>query len=159
MATLRDIRRRIRSVKSTAQMRKIAQEVSKAIGEQGRAARDIIKAAGLPNVLPSSTNPTMPYTVNTIDEHLDMLMVCHHLDPAIAEDVAFAESRIFSLGQSKEKSGFSRIKELLWPTMERIETLQRSGKAITGVPSGFVDLDALTSGFQGSELVVVAAVG
>ncbi|MDO9188396.1 MAG: urease subunit alpha, partial [Sulfurimicrobium sp.] len=55
---------------------------------------DIIKAAGLPNVLPSSTNPTMPYTVNTIDEHLDMLMVCHHLDPAIAEDVAFAESRI-----------------------------------------------------------------
>lgn len=47
-----------------------------------------------PNVLPSSTNPTMPYTVNTIDEHLDMLMVCHHLDPAIAEDIAFAESRI-----------------------------------------------------------------
>jgi urease subunit alpha len=48
----------------------------------------------MPNVLPSSTNPTMPYTVNTIDEHLDMLMVCHHLDPAIAEDIAFAESRI-----------------------------------------------------------------
>jgi urease subunit alpha len=48
----------------------------------------------MPNVLPSSTNPTRPYTVNTIDEHLDMLMVCHHLDPAIAEDVAFAESRI-----------------------------------------------------------------
>ena len=47
-----------------------------------------------PNVLPSSTNPTMPYTVNTVDEHLDMLMVCHHLDPAIAEDLAFAESRI-----------------------------------------------------------------
>src|SRR5690606_7696621 len=52
------------------------------------------RACGLPNVLPSSTNPTRPYTVNTIDEHLDMLMVCHHLDPAIAEDVAFAESRI-----------------------------------------------------------------
>jgi urease subunit alpha len=51
-------------------------------------------AAGLPNVLPSSTNPTMPYTVNTIDEHLDMLMVCHHLDASIAEDLAFAESRI-----------------------------------------------------------------
>jgi urease subunit alpha len=49
---------------------------------------------GEPNVLPSSTNPTRPYTVNTLDEHLDMLMVCHHLDPAIAEDVAFAESRI-----------------------------------------------------------------
>ena len=50
--------------------------------------------AGLPNVLPSSTNPTRPYTVNTIDEHLDMLMVCHHLDPSIPEDLAFAESRI-----------------------------------------------------------------
>ena len=63
-------------------------------GAGGGHAPDIIRAAGLPNVLPSSTNPTMPYTVNTIDEHLDMLMVCHHLDPAIAEDIAFAESRI-----------------------------------------------------------------
>ena len=63
-------------------------------GAGGGHAPDIITLAGEPNVLPSSTNPTMPYTVNTIDEHLDMLMVCHHLDPAIAEDVAFAESRI-----------------------------------------------------------------
>ncbi|MEM7259710.1 MAG: urease subunit alpha [Pseudomonadota bacterium] len=63
-------------------------------GAGGGHAPDIIKACGLSNVLPSSTNPTRPYTVNTIDEHLDMLMVCHHLDPAIAEDVAFAESRI-----------------------------------------------------------------
>ena len=63
-------------------------------GAGGGHAPDIIKACGEPNVLPSSTNPTRPYTVNTIDEHLDMLMVCHHLDPAIAEDVAFAESRI-----------------------------------------------------------------
>jgi urease subunit alpha len=63
-------------------------------GAGGGHAPDIIRAAGLPNVLPSSTNPTMPYTVNTIDEHLDMLMVCHHLDPSIAEDLAFAESRI-----------------------------------------------------------------
>jgi urease subunit alpha len=63
-------------------------------GAGGGHAPDIIKACGEPNVLPSSTNPTMPYTVNTIAEHLDMLMVCHHLDPAIAEDVAFAESRI-----------------------------------------------------------------
>ena len=63
-------------------------------GAGGGHAPDIIKAAGLPFVLPSSTNPTMPYTVNTIDEHLDMLMVCHHLDPSIAEDIAFAESRI-----------------------------------------------------------------
>lgn len=63
-------------------------------GAGGGHAPDIIKACGLPNVLPSSTNPTRPYTVNTVDEHLDMLMVCHHLDPSIAEDVAFAESRI-----------------------------------------------------------------
>ena len=63
-------------------------------GAGGGHAPDIIKAAGLKNVLPSSTNPTRPYTINTVDEHLDMLMVCHHLDPSIAEDVAFAESRI-----------------------------------------------------------------
>ncbi|WP_439639395.1 urease subunit alpha [Nevskia sp.] len=63
-------------------------------GAGGGHAPDIIKAAGEPNVLPSSTNPTRPYTVNTVDEHLDMLMVCHHLDPGIPEDVAFAESRI-----------------------------------------------------------------
>ena len=63
-------------------------------GAGGGHAPDIIKVAGLPNVLPSSTNPTRPYTVNTLDEHLDMLMVCHHLDPSIPEDIAFAESRI-----------------------------------------------------------------
>jgi urease subunit alpha len=63
-------------------------------GAGGGHAPDIIKVCGIPNVLPSSTNPTRPYTVNTVDEHLDMLMVCHHLDPGIAEDVAFAESRI-----------------------------------------------------------------
>ena len=63
-------------------------------GAGGGHAPDIIAAVGQSNVLPSSTNPTRPYTVNTLDEHLDMLMVCHHLDPAIIEDVAFAESRI-----------------------------------------------------------------
>ena len=63
-------------------------------GAGGGHAPDIIRVCGLPNVIPSSTNPTRPYTVNTIDEHLDMLMVCHHLDPKIPEDVAFAESRI-----------------------------------------------------------------
>jgi urease subunit alpha len=63
-------------------------------GAGGGHAPDIIKVCGLPNVLPSSTNPTRPYTVNTIAEHLDMLMVCHHLDPSIPEDIAFAESRI-----------------------------------------------------------------
>jgi len=63
-------------------------------GAGGGHAPDIIKACGLPNVLPSSTNPTRPYTINTVDEHLDMLMVCHHLDPNIPEDIAFADSRI-----------------------------------------------------------------
>lgn len=63
-------------------------------GAGGGHAPDIIRACGEANVLPSSTNPTRPYTVNTVDEHLDMLMVCHHLDPSIPEDVAFAESRI-----------------------------------------------------------------
>ena len=63
-------------------------------GAGGGHAPDILKVVGEPNVLPSSTNPTRPYTVNTLDEHVDMLMVCHHLDPAIAEDLAFAESRI-----------------------------------------------------------------
>ena len=63
-------------------------------GAGGGHAPDIIKACGQANILPSSTNPTRPYTINTVDEHLDMLMVCHHLDPGIAEDVAFAESRI-----------------------------------------------------------------
>jgi urease subunit alpha len=63
-------------------------------GAGGGHAPDIIKVCSQPNVLPSSTNPTRPYTINTVDEHLDMLMVCHHLDPSIPEDVAFAESRI-----------------------------------------------------------------
>ena len=63
-------------------------------GAGGGHAPDIIKVCGEPNVLPSSTNPTRPYTLNTLDEHLDMLMVCHHLDPSIPEDIAFAESRI-----------------------------------------------------------------
>jgi len=63
-------------------------------GAGGGHAPDILKVCGEPNVIPSSTNPTRPYTVNTLDEHLDMLMVCHHLDPSIPEDVAFAESRI-----------------------------------------------------------------
>ena len=68
-----------------------------------------------------------------------------------------AESRIFDISQQRGREGFTRIKELLWPTMERIEALQRGGKAITGVPSGFSDLDELTSGFQPSDLIVVAA--
>src|SRR5687768_11869795 len=68
-----------------------------------------------------------------------------------------AESRIFHVSQQRKADGFTRIKELLWPTMERIEALQRGGKTITGVASGFSDLDDLTSGFQPADLVVVAA--
>ena len=111
-------------------------------GAGGGHAPDIIKAAGMPNVLPSSTNPTMPYTVNTIDEHLDMLMVCHHLDPAIAEDIAFAESRIrretiaaedilhdlgaFSM-MSSDSQAMGRVGEVLirtWQTAHKMK-LQR----------------------------------
>jgi urease subunit alpha len=111
-------------------------------GAGGGHAPDIIRAAGLPNVLPSSTNPTMPYTVNTIDEHLDMLMVCHHLDPSIAEDVAFAESRIrretiaaedilhdlgaFSM-MSSDSQAMGRVGEVLirtWQTAHKMK-LQR----------------------------------
>ena len=77
---------------------------------------------------------------------------------AVASDLLdSAEGRIFQIAQQRGVEGFTRIKEMLWPTMERIETLQKSGKAITGVPSGFIELDALTSGFQPSELVIVAA--
>jgi replicative DNA helicase len=68
-----------------------------------------------------------------------------------------AESRIFHISQQRLDQGFTRLKEMLWPAMERIEALQRSGKTITGVPTGFVDLDGLTSGFQPSELIIVAA--
>jgi replicative DNA helicase len=74
-----------------------------------------------------------------------------------SELLDLAESRVFQISQERRDSGFSRIKEMLWPAMERIETIQKSGKSITGVPSGFVDLDEMTSGFQRSELIIVAA--
>ena len=109
-------------------------------GAGGGHAPDIIKVCGEPNVLPSSTNPTRPYTVNTLDEHLDMLMVCHHLDPAIAEDVAFAESRIrgetiaaedilHDLGaismMSSDSQAMGRIGEVIlrtWQTAHKMKT-------------------------------------
>lgn len=109
-------------------------------GAGGGHAPDIIKAAGFANVLPSSTNPTRPFTVNTIDEHLDMLMVCHHLDPAIAEDIAFAESRIrretiaaedilhdlgaFSM-MSSDSQAMGRVGEVIirtWQTAHKMKT-------------------------------------
>jgi len=113
-------------------------------GAGGGHAPDIIRAAGQPNVLPSSTNPTRPYTVNTVDEHLDMLMVCHHLDPAIAEDVAFAESRIrretiaaedilhdlgvFSM-MSSDSQAMGRVGEVVirtWQTAHKMRTQRGS---------------------------------
>ncbi|HEV8598464.1 MAG TPA: replicative DNA helicase [Gemmatimonadales bacterium] len=73
------------------------------------------------------------------------------------EQLDEAEGRIFRISQERRQDGFTRIKEMLWPTMERIEMLHRSGTTVTGVPSGFTDLDGLTSGFQRSELIIVAA--
>ena len=109
-------------------------------GAGGGHAPDIIRACGEPNVLPSSTNPTMPYTVNTVDEHLDMLMVCHHLDPAIAEDVAFAESRIrretiaaedilhdlgaFSM-MSSDSQAMGRVGEVIIRTWQTADKMKR----------------------------------
>src|SRR5688500_18406997 len=75
----------------------------------------------------------------------------------VAELLDAAEARIFQVSQERSSEGFTRIKELLWPTMERIEALQKGGKTITGVASGFTDLDEMTSGFQPSDLVIVAA--
>jgi len=115
-------------------------------GAGGGHAPDIIKVAGEPNVLPSSTNPTRPYTVNTIAEHLDMLMVCHHLDASIAEDVAFAESRIrretigaedilhdlgaFSM-MSSDSQAMGRVGEVIirtWQTAHKMKQQRGSAK-------------------------------
>jgi urease subunit alpha len=109
-------------------------------GAGGGHAPDIIKVAGLANVLPSSTNPTRPFTHNTIDEHLDMLMVCHHLDPSIAEDLAFAESRIrketiaaedilHDLGalsmMSSDSQAMGRIGEVIIRTWQTADKMKR----------------------------------
>ncbi|WP_028022489.1 urease subunit alpha [Enterovibrio calviensis] len=119
-------------------------------GAGGGHAPDIIKAAGLPNVLPSSTNPTRPYTVNTVDEHLDMLMVCHHLSPSIAEDIAFAESRIrretiaaedmlhdmgaFSM-ISSDSQAMGRIGEVIMRTWQTAHKMKVQFGALEGDPS------------------------
>ncbi len=113
-------------------------------GAGGGHAPDIIKVAGLPNVLPSSTNPTRPYTANTLDEHLDMLMVCHHLDSNIPEDIAFAESRIrketiaaedilHDLGvlsmMSSDSQAMGRVGEVIirtWQTAHKMKTQRGS---------------------------------
>ncbi len=119
-------------------------------GAGGGHAPDIIKACGLANVLPSSTNPTRPYTINTVDEHLDMLMVCHHLDPSIAEDVAFAESRIrretiaaedilqdlgaFSMIAS-DSQAMGRVGEVICRTWQTAHKMRVQRGALPGDPS------------------------
>jgi urease subunit alpha len=95
-------------------------------GAGGGHAPDIIKVAGLKNVLPSSTNPTRPFTRNTIDEHLDMLMVCHHLDPSIAEDLAFAESRI-----RKETIAVGRLGEVIIRTWQTADKMKKQRGRLT----------------------------
>ncbi|ACA16672.1 urease, alpha subunit [Methylobacterium sp. 4-46] len=116
-------------------------------GAGGGHAPDIIKVAGLPNVLPSSTNPTRPYTRNTIDEHLDMLMVCHHLSPSIPEDLAFAESRIrketiaaedilHDLGalsiMSSDSQAMGRVGEVVIRTWQTADKMKRQRGALPG---------------------------
>ncbi len=130
-------------------------------GAGGGHAPDIIKAAGLANVLPSSTNPTRPYTVNTADEHLDMLMVCHHLDPSIPEDVAFAESRIrvetiaaedilHDLGAfsmiSSDSQAMGRVGEVVtrtWQTAHKMR--QQRGLGAAGVAVDHITADPFCS--------------
>ena len=116
-------------------------------GAGGGHAPDIIKACARPNVLPSSTNPTRPYTINTVDEHLDMLMVCHHLDPAIPEDVAFAESRIrretiaaedilHDLGAfsmiSSDSQAMGRVGEVILRTWQTAHKMKRQRGSLPG---------------------------
>jgi urease subunit alpha len=116
-------------------------------GAGGGHAPDILKVAGLPNVIPSSTNPTRPYTRNTLAEHLDMLMVCHHLDPSISEDVAFAESRIrketiaaedilHDLGAlsiiSSDSQAMGRVGEVLIRTWQTADKMKRQRGPLPG---------------------------
>ena len=116
-------------------------------GAGGGHAPDIITVAGVPNVLPSSTNPTRPHTVNTVDEHLDMLMVCHHLNPAVPEDLAFAESRIrpstiaaedilHDMGAismiGSDSQAMGRIGEVVLRTWQTAHTMKRRRGALPG---------------------------
>ncbi len=116
-------------------------------GAGGGHAPDIIKVAGLKNVLPSSTNPTRPYTKNTLDEHLDMLMVCHHLDPSIAEDLSFAESRIrketiaaedilHDLGalsmMSSDSQAMGRLGEVIIRTWQTADKMKKQRGSLSG---------------------------
>ncbi|HMD33444.1 MAG TPA: urease subunit alpha [Vicinamibacterales bacterium] len=120
-------------------------------GAGGGHAPDIIRLCGEPNVLPSSTNPTMPFTKNTLDEHLDMLMVCHHLSPGVAEDVAFADSRIrpetiaaedvlhdlgaFSM-MSSDSQAMGRVGEVICRTWQTADKMKKQRGALPGEKSG-----------------------
>src|SRR3984957_14099030 len=120
-------------------------------GAGGGHAPDIIKVAGLENVVPSSTNPTRPYTRNTVDEHLDMMMVCHHLDASIAEDLAFAESRIRKetiaaedilqdLGalsmMSSDSQAMGRLGEVITRTWQTADKMLKQRGPLPGEKSG-----------------------
>jgi len=120
-------------------------------GAGGGHAPDIIRLCGEPNVLPSSTNPTMPFTRNTLDEHLDMLMVCHHLSPKVAEDVAFADSRIrpetiaaedvlHDLGaismMSSDSQAMGRIGEVICRTWQTADKMKKQRGALAGEKAG-----------------------
>ncbi|ABY31405.1 MULTISPECIES: urease subunit alpha [Methylorubrum] len=126
-------------------------------GAGGGHAPDIMRVAGLANVLPSSTNPTRPFTKNTIDEHLDMLMVCHHLDPSIPEDLAFAESRIrketiaaedilHDIGalsmMSSDSQAMGRVGEVVIRTWQTADKMKRQRGALPGDASGNDNLRA-----------------
>jgi urease subunit alpha len=126
-------------------------------GAGGGHAPDIIRVCGESNCLPSSTNPTMPFTVNTLDEHLDMLMVCHHLDPSIPEDVAFAESRIraetiaaedilHDLGaismMSSDSQAMGRVGEVIIRTWQTADKMKRQRGALPGENDGDDNLRA-----------------
>jgi urease subunit alpha len=125
-------------------------------GAGGGHAPDIIRVAGQPNVLPSSTNPTRPHTVNTLDEHLDMLMVCHHLNPSVPEDLAFAESRIRPSTMAAEdllhdigaismigsdSQAMGRIGEVVIRTWQTAHVMKRRRGALPGDRSGANESD------------------
>lgn len=134
-------------------------------GAGGGHAPDIIKIAGMPNVLPASTNPTLPYTRNTIEEHLDMLMVCHHLNPDIPEDVAFADSRIraetiaaedvlqdlgiFSI-TSSDSQAMGRVGEVITRTWQVADKMKKQ-RGVLADPADTADDDGGAHGSAGSD--------
>ena len=137
-------------------------------GAGGGHAPDIMMVCGEPNCLPSSTNPTMPFTVNTLDEHLDMLMVCHHLSASIPEDLAFAESRIraetiaaedvlHDLGaismMSSDSQAMGRIGEVIIRTWQTADKMKRQRGHLRDEPAVAATICGLVDTFQNSPLI------